>query len=70
MIRQSVLSSNLRSVGYDPELKILEVEFQEGRVYSYKNVPNDIFEGLINAPSKGKFFAHYIRDRFSTKRLH
>ena len=70
MIRHPVQSSNLRSVGYDPDSKNLEVEFKEGRIYSYNNVPKDIFEGLINAASKGKFFSHYIRDRFSIKRLH
>lgn len=70
MIRQPVVSSNLRSVGYDSELKILEIEFKEGRVYSYNNVPNEIHQGLIKASSKGKFFSNYIRDRFSTKRLH
>ena len=30
MKRQSVASSNLASIGYDAEIKILEVEFKHG----------------------------------------
>lgn len=47
MKRQSVSSSNLRSVGYDPETKTLEVEFQNGSVYQYFNVPPQVYKGLM-----------------------
>lgn len=69
MIREPVNSSNLRSVGYDEEFKILEIEFKQGRIYQYNNVPLTHFMGLMNAASKGRFFAQYIRDRFPTKRV-
>jgi hypothetical protein len=35
MDRQRVNSSNLRSVGYDEEESVLEIEFQAGPVYRY-----------------------------------
>ena len=69
MIRQPIQSSNLRSVGYDEKLKILEIEFHEGRIYQYSNVPENIYSNLMNALSKGKFFAQQIKNRFPTKRL-
>ena len=67
--RQSVQSSNLRSVGYDPITKILEIEFHSGGIYQYTNVSESIHSALINAPSKGKYFARYIKDRFSTRKI-
>ena len=42
MKRVPVSSSNLASVGYDPELRVLEVEFHNHTVYQYRNVPHHI----------------------------
>jgi len=39
MLRMSVSSSNISSVGYDPKTQTLEVEFHNGGVYQYFNVP-------------------------------
>jgi hypothetical protein len=39
MDRTPVSSSNLSSVGYDPDEQILEIEFNGGRVYQYYDVP-------------------------------
>ncbi len=38
MDRTSVTSSNIRSIGYDPRSKILEVEFTSGDIYQYFNI--------------------------------
>ncbi|MBA7540511.1 hypothetical protein ES705_32810 [subsurface metagenome] len=40
MKRKQVESSNLASVGYDADKKILEIEFNHGGVYQYFNVPS------------------------------
>ena len=65
MIRTPVASSNLVSVGYDPNSKTLEIEFKQGRVYQYFGVPAYIFRGLMQASSKGEYFHAYIKDRYS-----
>jgi hypothetical protein len=64
MRRQSVTSSNLRSVGYDASTKILEIEFNSGGVYEYYNVPLAVYQGLMNAPSHGKYFHRHIKDSY------
>ena len=64
MKRQSVESSNLASVGYDAENEILEVEFNHGGVYQYFDVPENIYNDLINAPSIGSYLAQNIKGRF------
>jgi uncharacterized protein len=60
MERTAIVSSNIVSIGYDSSASTLEIEFQNG-VYQYYNVPPEIFEGLIQSPSKGSFFDQYIR---------
>lgn len=69
MKRAPVESSNLSSVGYDSSSSTLDIEFQEGAVYQYYDVPESVFRGLMAAPSKGKYFHQHIRDRFSYKQL-
>lgn len=57
-------SSAIVSLGYDPELRMLEVEFSSGSVYDYFGVTERLFESFLDAPSKGRFFAHRIRGHF------
>jgi hypothetical protein len=64
MNRESVDSSNLRAVGYDPDEKVLEVEFQGGDVYTYRGVEPDLYDDLMRADSKGAFFQERIRDNY------
>jgi hypothetical protein len=44
MERQLVQSSNVYSVGYDAEKRRLEVEFVNGGVYEYLDVPPEKHE--------------------------
>lgn len=62
MERLPVESSNLASVGYDPESAVLEIEFKSGGIYEYSGVPQSVYDGLINAESKGKYFHRYIKN--------
>jgi hypothetical protein len=63
MLLVPILSSNLSAMGYDPVNGELQVQFMNGRIYSYQNVPPDLYDGLVNAPSKGTFFAQTIRNQ-------
>ena len=65
MERIPVESSNLASVAYDSEREILEIEFKSGGIYEYTGVPQSVYDGLMNAESKGKYFYQYIRDSYS-----
>ena len=61
MERIPVQSSNLASVGYDPGTATLEVEFLSGAVYQYFGVPESVHEGLLNAPSKGRYLDQFVK---------
>tara|TARA_R110002049_G_scaffold272440_1_gene449970 strand:+ start:2417 stop:2629 length:213 start_codon:yes stop_codon:yes gene_type:complete len=61
MKRASVESSNLASVGYDAENEILEIEFNNGGVYQYFDVPENVYEELMSASSHGQYFDRNIK---------
>ncbi len=61
MERMPVQSSNLSSVGYDAETLTLEIEFHRSGIYQYFGVSPEIYEGLINASSKGTYFNQVIK---------
>ncbi len=64
-----VQSSNLKTVAYNVNEKSLEVEFRNGRKYLYKNVPPEIFDGLVGADSIGSFFHKHIRFSFKYEEI-
>jgi hypothetical protein len=69
MDRQPVRSSDLAAVGYDAKSRTLEIEFLSGGLYQYSDVPPSIHDGLMNAPSHGKFFHAHIRDKYSYTKI-
>lgn len=66
MERTPVSSSNLSSIGYEPETSTLEVEFNHGGVYQYHGVPQDVFDSLMQAGSHGTYFNANIRNSYTT----
>lgn len=61
MNRQPVSSSNIASIGYDANSLTLEIEFLNGGVYQYFDVPQYVYEDLMNAGSHGQYLAHNIK---------
>jgi hypothetical protein len=62
MHRERVESEALRSVGYEPRRRMLEIEFHSGEIYRYFDVPPDVHVGLMRAESIGRYFSEHIRD--------
>lgn len=69
MNRQPVQSSNIESVGYDRKTNVLEIEFHRGGVYQYSNVPESIYQAMLNAASKGTYFHDNIKERYRYIRI-
>ena len=65
MERKIIESSLIRSIGYDDELQVLQIEFKEGHVRDYKNISAQVYHQLMHAQSKGKFYLKHIRGKFS-----
>ena len=62
MNRIPVVSSNLRSVGYDQATRTLEIEFIKSGIYRFSGVPESVYVALMRADSHGSFFDHHIKD--------
>ena len=63
----SVSSNRLEAVGYDERLKLLQIQFFDGSMYEYYDVPKNIYIGLVTASSAGEYFHEYVKGvyRFS-----
>jgi hypothetical protein len=48
-------------VGYDEGQEILEIEFTNGAVYRYFDVPAEVYRGLMAAKSHGRYFNQQVR---------
>jgi hypothetical protein len=64
MQRERVASSVIASVGYDPDDRILEIEFHTGRIYDYFGVAPSVHEALRAAGSLGHYFNEHIREQY------
>lgn len=61
MNRQSVSSSNIASIGYDQASQTLEIEFLNGSIYQYFDIPQHVYGGLMSASSHGQYLAQNIK---------
>jgi uncharacterized protein DUF87/KTSC domain-containing protein len=64
MNREPVSSSNVASIGYDPQTMTLEVEFLSGAVYQYFDVPEDEYASLVGADTVGGYLNRNIKGRY------
>lgn len=61
MHRTQVNSSNIQSIGYDPQSAVLEVEFTSGDIYQYFDIPEYLYQQFLQASSHGQFLNDNIR---------
>jgi hypothetical protein len=59
--RRHVRSSAVRSIGYDAEDWVLQVEFDGGKVYNYFRVPPDEYAKLMGAESIGTYVNREVK---------
>lgn len=57
-------SSNIARYAYDDASRVLKVEFSNGSVYDYFDVPDHVINGMRNASSKGQYLAQQIKGNF------
>jgi hypothetical protein len=62
-------STNILAVEYDTDTKEMRITFVSGDVYSYANVPQEVFAAFKTAPSAGSFFYRLIKDRYAYEQV-
>ncbi len=56
-----VLSTTIAAVGYDPDTATLAVQFHSGAEYHYADVPQDVADGFLVAPSITAYLTEQIK---------
>ena len=69
MQRINVVSTDIRSVGYDFTTATLEIEFLSGGIYQYFNVPEATYKRLVSYPHPGKYFHRFVQPFYRCTRI-
>ncbi len=67
--RQRIESSAIAKVGYSKRRHILEIEFVNGAIYRYLDVPSSMYRDLISAESKARFYDFNIKGKYRSARV-
>jgi hypothetical protein len=62
--RQPVQSTAIAKVGYSKRRHILEIEFVNGAIYRYLDVPSAVHRDLMSAESRARFYDLNIRRHY------
>jgi hypothetical protein len=66
MEKQTLESTVVRAAGYT---HVLEIEFLNGRIYQYFEVPKTIYTEFLDSDSKGRYFNAHIRGKFPYREI-
>jgi hypothetical protein len=62
--RIPVQSTAIAAAGYSKRLRALEIEFRNGAIYRYLEVEPAVYDALLKAPSKARFYDENIRHKY------
>ena len=65
----TVESTTLATVAYEEAQELLQLEFGSRAVYLYFGVPAAVYEALLSASSKGRYFNGTIRGRYPYRQI-
>jgi hypothetical protein len=69
MARVDLQSTLLSAATYQDQSASLELEFRSGASYRYIGVPEQVYQELLSAASKGRYFNQHIRNRFTQVKI-
>jgi len=67
--REPVHSTAIAKVGYSKHRRILEIEFVNGAVYRYLDVPASVYRDLMSAQSKARYYDVNIKGTYQSLRV-
>jgi len=67
IIRTEVESTVIEAIKYENNLLI--VYFLGGQIYVYSGVSNSVYEGFLEAESKGRYFRQNVMGRYQSTRV-
>lgn len=62
-------SSNIEAIGYDQAAQELHVRFLSGDTYVYHGVPQETYDELMAAPSKGSYLNRVVKANYGYSKM-
>lgn len=69
MKRTYVMSTDIKSIGYDEPTRTLEIEFLNYSIHQYQNVPKIAHLALMTAQAKGLHYLTEIKNVYPSIKL-
>ncbi|HHT8275595.1 TPA: KTSC domain-containing protein [Citrobacter braakii] len=69
MLFQEIESSKIKSIGYYPSEKVLEIMFIASGAYQYVGVSAKTHKAFLEAKSKDRFFGGVIKDKYLCRKI-
>ena len=69
VINVSISSTNLKSASYNTETSVLTVNFNNGGIYEYQNIPCELFTKFRMSDSQGKFLNQKIKGTYQHTKI-
>lgn len=66
---KKVSSGKLRAIGYDAGARVLQVEFDDGRLVQYQSVAQETWRRLASSSSMSSYFRDNIEEEFTARRV-
>lgn len=66
---KKVNSGKLRAIGYEAGARVLQVEFDDGRLMQYQSVGQELWRRLSSSSSMSSYFRDNIEDEFTSRRI-
>jgi hypothetical protein len=65
---QSVISSNIKAVGFDSKTSTLRVQFNNGGIYDASSATQADYDAFLASKSKGQYFNKVLKTAFEFKK--
>ena len=67
--REPLSSTALSAAGYSKRLHVMELEFRNGAIYRYLDVPAAIYREFQLADSKAQYYVWHVKGQYRSLRL-
>jgi hypothetical protein len=63
-----VTSTRMRAYGYDPETKVLKIQWKNESIGYVHDVEENVVKSMLSSDSLGKFYEKYIKGAYTYER--
>ncbi|MBH2766588.1 KTSC domain-containing protein [Serratia marcescens] len=64
MDSQRIYSTQIKAIGYDEEMHLLEISFYRNGVFHYWGVPAWVYREFLSRVGKGRYYEREIRGKY------